>query len=99
MNRRYDIDWVRSCVVLSIIFFHSLIIFMTRESAIYYVRSGVNSILCEYLEAFISRFHMTILFFIAGMTARYSFGRRGIKAFLKNRTFKLLIPGVLVMLF
>ena len=99
MQRRYDLDWVRSIVVVSIIFFHSLIIFINRGSAIYYVKSGVNSMLCEYLEAFIGRFHMTILFFIAGITARYSFARRGVKGFIKNRTLKLLIPGMLVIIF
>ena len=83
MNRRYDLDWVRSTIVLSIIFYHSLIIFMTRETAIFYVRSGVNSVFCEYIEAFMTRFHMTILFFIAGITVRYSVTRRGIGDFVR----------------
>lgn len=99
MNRRYDLDWVRSTIVLSIIFYHSLIIFMTRETAIFYVRSGVNSVFCEYIEAFMTRFHMTILFFIAGITVRYSVTRRGIGDFVRNRIFKLLIPAVLVIAF
>ncbi len=99
MKRRYDLDWVRSIIVLSIIFYHSLIIFMTRETAIFYVRSGANSLACEYIEAFMTRFHMTILFFIAGITARYSVTSRGIGDFARNRTFKLLIPAILVIVF
>ncbi len=99
MNRRYDLDWVRSMIVLSIIFYHSLIIFMTRETAIFYVRSGVNSTICEYIEAFMTRFHMTVLFFIAGMTVRYSVANRGIGDFARNRIFKLLIPAILVIVF
>ncbi len=99
MERRHDIDWIRSSIVLSIIFFHSLIIFMTRESAIMYVRSGVNSILCEYIEAFMSRFHMTILFFLAGMSARYSLIKRDTLSFVINRIKKLFVPGLLVIIF
>lgn len=99
MSRRYDLDWIRSLIVLSIIFYHSLIIFITREEAIFYVKSGISSMACEYIEAFMTRFHMTVLFFIAGMTVRYSVVNRGIGDFVKNRVFKLLIPAILVIVF
>lgn len=99
MERRYDIDWIRSIDVLTIIFFHSLIIFITRESSIFFVRSGVNSVVCEVIEAFFSRFHMTLLFFLAGFSAYYSLRKRSVSQFFKNRVKKLFVPLVLVSIF
>ena len=50
-TRRYDIDWMRDITVLSIIFFHSLIIFFSRESSIMFIRSGDNLKFCIIMEA------------------------------------------------
>lgn len=91
-KRRYDIDWIRDITVLSIIFFHSLIIFFTRESAIMYVRSGYNLYFCIIIERIMSRFMMPLLFLLAGMSVKYSLRNRTAKEFLTNRVKKLLIP-------
>lgn len=96
MERRYDIDWVRDIVVLSIIFFHSLIIFMTRESAVMYIRSGVDIPFCIYTEAVMSRFCMPILFILAGFSARLSLEKRSTKEFLMQRVRKLFLPFLIM---
>lgn len=93
--RRYDIDWIRDITVLSIIFFHSLIIFFTRESAIMYVRSGYNLKFCIIMEGILSRIMMPILFMLAGFSVMYSFQKRSPKEFVKNRVRKLLVPLVI----
>lgn len=93
-TRRYDIDWIRDVTVLSIIFYHSLIIFFTRESAIMYVRSGYNLDFCIYMEAILSRITMPMLFLLAGFSVKYSLKKRSSKEFFKNRIKKLLVPLV-----
>lgn len=93
-TRRYDIDWIRDITVISIIFFHSLIIFFTRESAIMYVRSGYDLDFCIITERIMSRFMMPLLFMLAGMSVKYSLRNRTAKEFLANRVRKLLIPFI-----
>lgn len=92
MKRRYDIDWIRDITVLSIIFFHSLIIFFTRESAVMFVRSGVDLPFCIYAEAIMGRICMPLLFLLAGSSAKYSLEKRTVKEFILNRVKKLLVP-------
>ena len=94
-SRRYDVDWIRNITVLSIILFHSLIIFFTRESAIMYVRSGDNLGFCIILEAAMSRIMMPMLFILAGFSTRYSLKNRTIKEYIINRVKKLFIPLVI----
>lgn len=96
MKRRYDIDWMRDITVLSIIFYHSLIIFFTRESAVMFVRSGVDLPFCIYTEAIMSRICMPLLFLLAGYSAKYSLEKRTVKEFILNRVKKLLLPFLIV---
>lgn len=98
MNRRYDLDWIRDITVISIIFFHSLIIFFTRESAVMYVRSGVNLKFCIYGEAVLSRISMPILFILAGYSIKKSLEKRTVKEVISNRVRKLLFPFLIVSL-
>ena len=95
-DRRRDIDWIRDIIVLSILFFHSLIIFFTRESAVMYVRSGVDIPFCIIMEAGMSRFCMPILFILAGFSTRIALERKEVKQYIRNRIEKLLIPFLLV---
>ena len=91
-ERRYDIDWIRDITVLLIIFFHSLIIFFTRESAIMFVRSGYNLDFCIGAEAILSRIMMPILFILAGFSVKYSLKNRTTKEFIVKRFRKLFLP-------
>ncbi len=91
MNRRYDLDWIRDIVVLSIIFFHSLIIFFTRESAVMFVRAGVDLKFCIYTEAILNRFTMPILFLLAGFSIKKSLEKRTTREVVHNRFRKLFL--------
>ncbi len=94
-ERRYDIDWIRDITVLSVIFFHSLIIFFTRESAIMYVRSGDDVEFCIIVERIMSRYMMPLLFLLAGLSVRFSLRSRSVREFISNRVKKLLLPFVI----
>lgn len=96
MKRRYDIDWIRDITVLSIIFYHSLVIFFRRESAVMFVRAGVDLPFCIYTEAIMSRICMPLLFLLAGYSAKYSLEKRTVIEFILNRVKKLLLPFLIV---
>lgn len=93
-ERRYDIDWIRTIAVLLIIPFHAAIIFNTNPQAIMYIRSGINVHSINIFEFVLDRFHMTLLFFLAGMSIYYSLQHRDVTKFLKSRTTKLLFPTI-----
>lgn len=94
-NRRYDIDWLRSLTVLSIILFHSCIIFMQYDWAVFYVKSNITLGICVVIESILSRFHMVLLFLLAGMSVFYSLKKRSIRTFIRTRIKKIFIPFIL----
>ena len=98
-NRRYDIDWLRSLTVLSIILFHSCIIFMQYDWAVFYVKANITLDLCVTISNILSRFHMVLLFILAGMSVFYSLKRRSIRMFVRTRIKKIFIPFVLCNIF
>lgn len=49
MQRSYDIDWLRTLIVITIIPFHAFIIFDQNPEAIMYVKNKMNILaLCIY---------------------------------------------------
>ncbi|MDF2985029.1 MAG: acyltransferase [Eubacterium sp.] len=94
VRRRYDVDWIRTVAVLLIIPFHAAIIYNTDPDAIMYVKSGINVHQINLFEFFLDRFHMTLLFFLAGMAIYYSLLSRTTRQFAGTRTKKLLLPTV-----
>ncbi len=92
MKRYYDIDWLRTIIVLSLIPFHATIIFNQNPGAIMYVKDTmqVNSLM--FLCGIMDRFHMVTLFLIAGMAIHFSLLKRSRKIFIKERFIKLFVP-------
>lgn len=94
MQRKYDIDWLRTLIVLSIIPFHAMVIFNQDKDWEMYVKDTVNVPSFNFIDCIIGRFHMLTLFLLAGMAIYYSLRKRGAKPFLKQRFKKLFIPLV-----
>lgn len=93
-TRRYDIDWLRTIGVLLVMPFHSLLIFNSNPESIMYVKDTVNVRSFNILDSVIDRFHMSLLFMIAGMSVYYSLQSRTANKFINERVRKLLIPAV-----
>ncbi len=97
-TRRADIDWLRIGAVLLLVPFHTACVYGVWGD--FYVRGTERSLL---LSALIvtgcSAWHMPLLFWLAGASARMSIAARGARGFLAERVRRLLIPfvfGVLV---
>lgn len=92
MQRNYGIDWLRAIIVLSIIPFHTLVIFNQDKNWIMFVKDTVNVPIFNGIDFVLGSFNMVILFLLAGMAILYSLKQRSSKTFLKQRFIKLLIP-------
>jgi len=88
--RKHFIDNIRSVTVLVVIVYHVAYLF---NSAGVVKNIGVNGIPSfDVLCYFIYPWLMTIMFLLAGISAKYALQRRTGKQFLKERAQKLLIP-------
>lgn len=96
-NRRYDIDWLRILVVVSLIPFHTARIFDFWEPN--YVKNADLSAGLSFFIAFFAVWSMPLLFLLAGTASGYALEFRSGAAYLKERFKRLFIPlvfGVLV---
>jgi len=94
VKRRYDIDWLRTLGVLLVIPFHSLIIFNLNPWAVVYIKDTTNVNLFIILGNIIHRFHMPLLFMLAGMSVYFSLQSRTKNHFIVERIKKLLVPAI-----
>lgn len=91
-QRKYDIDWLRTIIVLSIVPFHAFVIFNQDKGWVMFVKDKMDVPAFDFINNILSRFNMSTLFFLAGMAIFYSLQRRDTGAFLKQRVKKLFIP-------
>jgi len=93
--RKYYLDTLRLMAIVLVIFAH---IFMIYSILPYYVHFEDNGLLT--LIVFIMMvWLMPLLFTIAGITTYYSFKKRTVKEYLKERVLRLLIPFISAMIF
>lgn len=99
ITRRYDLDWIRSLVVLSIIFYHVCDMFILNKGIIIFEKADHEIEFCRYMQMFLARWHMVILFIISGMSVFYALNKKAPYEFLKSRVSKLLMPMILGCIF
>jgi len=92
VSRKYFIDNIRSLTVLVVIVYHVVYLFnsvgVTKNIAVYGIPAFDG--FCNFVYPWL----MTIMFLLAGISARYALQIRTEKQFLKERVQKLLIPLV-----
>lgn len=96
-TRRYYIDNLRGFAILLLIPFHAAMAFNNwgEGNYIYY---GKNDIYSSFIF-FVSPWYMSLLFVLAGISARLSLQKRTVSTFIKERLHKLFLPlimGILV---
>ncbi len=97
-ERQRGLDAMRALVVVGLIFFHTALIFDTRDD--YYVKNRETADLTP-LAALGVVWAMPLLFLTAGLGVWHSLGRRTPGAFVRERVRRLLVPlvfGVLVLM-
>ena len=91
-RRRTELDAIRLLVVLGLVFFHSALVFDARDD--YYVKNPETTDVTTILAGLGVVWAMPMLFPISGLGAWYSLGRRGPRAFTKERLVRLGVPLV-----
>ena len=98
LDRRYDLDALRVLAVLLLIVFHSARVFDVFDP--FYMKNPQTSDTLSWaVVAFFNPWHMPLLFVLAGAATWLALGQRGPKAYVSERTKRLLVPflfGVLV---
>ena len=96
--RRHDIDNLRFSMILLLFPFHAAMVFDGGEFGGFFVWLHRNVFLHAFVT-FVYPWFMSLLFVLAGISARYSINKRGSRVFLKERVRKLFLPLLLGMLF
>jgi surface polysaccharide O-acyltransferase-like enzyme len=92
LQRRYDVDWLRTLALGLLIVFHVVLTFQPWAAS-----SGFpqNEQLLEELIPFMSLlavWRIPLLFLISGMGVRFAMERRDWKQLIKDRTVRILVP-------
>jgi hypothetical protein len=90
--RKHFIDNIRSITVLIVIVYHVVYLFNSAGVPKNIGETGIPAF--DTFCYFVYPWMMTLMFLIAGMSARYSLQTRNGKQFLKDRVQKLLIPVI-----
>jgi len=91
-SRKYFIDNVRSITVLVVIVYHVAYLFNSAGVVTNISETGIPvfDTFCYFVYPWV----MTVMFLVAGISARYALQKRVVKQFLKERVQKLLIPFI-----
>jgi glucan biosynthesis protein C len=97
--RLHYIDWLRVLAVLLLFPFHTLRVFNAGDP--FYVKAAHLSTVVDKLLAFISVWHMPLLFVLAGASTWFALVKRTPRQYLRERGLRLLVPfifGVFVLI-
>lgn len=89
-ERRPELDAIRVLVVAGLVFFHSALVFDTRDD--YYVKNAATTEVTTYLAGLAVLWAMPMLFLVSGVGAWYSLRRRGAGGFAVERLRRLGVP-------
>ena len=98
-KRIHYIDWLRVLAVLLLFPFHTWRVYNFGDP--FYVKNAETSMALSYVIAFIDRWHMPLLFVLAGMSTFLALRKRGIGQYAFERVKRLLVPfvfGLLVLI-
>lgn len=92
LGRRPELDAIRALVVLGLVFFHSALVFDTRDD--YYVKNAETTDATMIIAGLAVVWAMPILFLIAGLGSWHSLHRRGPAGFAAERLRRIGVPLV-----
>ena len=89
-TRRYELDWLRTLVVLCLIPVHTTSLFTTTHDL--FLKEPQTSAGMELISAFGGAFGMPVLFFVSGAATWYALGSRTRGQYARERVTRLLVP-------
>lgn len=89
--RRYDLDWLRVIAILTLVFYHTGMIYVSWG---WHIKSDEHSRPMEEVMRWLHRWRMPLLFFISGAGTYFALQRRTYRAYAGERFRRLFIPLV-----
>lgn len=96
LNQRiHYLDQVRAFAMLLGVFFHAAFPYSTDAQNGWFLKDTSDSMSFTIFIVFSHLFRMALFFLVAGFFANLLIQKRGVKAFLKNRAIRILLPFVI----
>ena len=89
--RRYDLDWLRVIAILTLLFYHTGMIYVSWG---WHIKSDEHSQPMEEVMRWLHRWRMPLLFFISGAGTFFALRKRSFGAYAGERVRRLFIPLV-----
>lgn len=89
LERRYEVDWLRILLILSVFIFHIGMFFNTFG---WHVKNNVQTTDLNSLMSFLHIWRMPLLFFISGSGTCFALGNKSIGKYASERNRRLMIP-------
>ncbi len=87
--RRYDLDWLRVMVILSVFVYHSTRFFNVGS---WHVKNVVTYLSVDLGENVVETWMMPLCFLISGAAVFYALGHSSVGKFVKDKVLRLLVP-------
>jgi len=88
-ERRYDIDWLRIMLILSVFLFHIGMFFNSYD---WHIKNPERILWLDLVMAYLHRWRMPLLFLVSGVGTYFALGQRSALQFVGEQSRKLLIP-------
>lgn len=89
--RRYDLDWLRVIAILTLLFYHTGMIYVSWG---WHIKSAGHSQPMEEVMRWLHRWRMPLLFFISGAGTFFALKKRSFRAYAGERVRRLFVPLV-----
>jgi glucans biosynthesis protein C len=89
VQRRYELDWLRVIVILTVFIYHSARFFNMDG---WHIKNLTLSWKVEIWEQFLATWMMPLCFIISGMSVFYALGKGRVGGFIKDKILRLFIP-------
>jgi len=93
VQRRFDLDWLRVLVILTVFIYHTTR-FFTNEP--WLVKNPGTYLAMDILETTIANWNMALIFAISGASLFFATGKSGVFKFIKDKLLRLLVPFVMM---
>ncbi len=90
-QRRYDLDWLRVLLILTVFIFHSGRFFDTMD---WHVKNSTTSMAVQAWTMFLASWMMPLIFLVSGASLFYALGKGGPGKFVKDKVMRLAVPLV-----
>ncbi|GAB3992241.1 hypothetical protein GCM10028807_24890 [Spirosoma daeguense] len=88
-NRRYDLDWLRVIAIITLLFYHTGMIYVSWG---WHIQSAEHSKLMETVMSWLHHWRMPLLFFISGAGTFFALKKRTFGTYAGERVRRLFIP-------